>query len=150
MKKICNFINHLGPDILLASAAICTSHLIQSTRAGAYFGLALSDKFTLSNVENHFAKDNADYDYASGSSNLLHTVLTSYLGKDDWSANLLKFINNELGTQIPTKVKELLFRHHGVAVKMDEFYKAIQRDKSTPFPSGNLKELLPQNMRGNH
>jgi len=114
------------------------------------FGLALSDKFTLSNIENHFAKDNTDYDYASSSSNLMHTVLTSYLGKDDWSANLSKFTNDELGTQIPTKVKELLSRHHGVAVKMDEFYKAIQRDKSTPFPSGNLKELLHQNTRGNH
>ena len=41
MKKIFNFINHLGPGILLASAAIGTSHLIQSTRAGAYFGLEL-------------------------------------------------------------------------------------------------------------
>ncbi|MEC8460697.1 MAG: hypothetical protein VXY77_00625 [Pseudomonadota bacterium] len=41
------------------------------------FGLAVSDKFTSSNIENHFAKDNADYDYASGSSHLLHTVLTS-------------------------------------------------------------------------
>lgn len=114
------------------------------------FGLALSDKFTLSNIENHFAKDNADYDYASGSSNLMHTVLTSYLGKDDWRANLAKFANDELGTQIPMKVKELLSKHQDVAVKMDKFYKAIQRDKSTPFPSGNLKELLPQNTRGNH
>ena len=114
------------------------------------FGLALSDKFTLSNIEHHFAKDNADYDYASGSSNLMHTVLTSYLGKDDWSVSLAKFTNDEFGTQIPTKVKELLSRHHGIAVKMDEFYKAIQRDKSTPLPSGNLKELLPQNTRGNH
>ena len=30
MKKIIDFINHLGPGILLASAAIGTSHLIQS------------------------------------------------------------------------------------------------------------------------
>lgn len=114
------------------------------------FGLALSDKFTLSNIENYFAKDNAYYDYASGSSNLMHTVLTSYLGKDDWNVNLAKFTNDELGTQIPAIVKGLLSRHHGVAVKMDAFYKAIQRDKSTHFPSGNLKELLPKNTRGNH
>ena len=37
---------------------------------------------------------------------VMHTVLTSYLGKDDWSVNLAKFTNDELGTQIPTKVKE--------------------------------------------
>ena len=113
------------------------------------FGLALSDNFMLSNIENNFAKNNADYDYASGSSNLLHTVLTSYLGKDDWSASLEKFTNDEFGTQIPTRVKGLLSRHHGAAVKMDEFHKAIQRDKSTPFPSGNLQELLPKNTRSN-
>lgn len=114
------------------------------------FGLSLSDKFTLSNIENHFTKDNADYDYASGSSNLMHTVLSSYLGKEDWTDNLAKFTNDELGTQIPTKVKGLLSKHHEVAVKMDEFYEAIQRDKSTHFPSGNLKKLLPKNIRGNH
>ena len=55
------------------------------------FGLALSDKFTLSNIEKHFMEDNNLYDYASGPINLLHSVLTSYLGKDNWDAMLLSF-----------------------------------------------------------
>lgn len=108
------------------------------------FGLALSDKFTLSNFENQFAKNNTDYDYASGSSNLMHTVLTRYLGKDDWSANLAKFTKDEFGKKIPSGVKRLLSKHHGIAEKMDEFYKAIQRDKSTTFALEDLNDLLPK------
>lgn len=41
LKQITRFINNLGPGILAASAAIGASHLIQSTRAGGYFGFEL-------------------------------------------------------------------------------------------------------------
>ncbi len=41
MQKIIRFLNNLGPGILAASAAIGVSHLIQSTRAGGYFGFEL-------------------------------------------------------------------------------------------------------------
>jgi Mn2+/Fe2+ NRAMP family transporter len=40
-KNINNFIKNIGPGILMASAGIGMSHLIQSTRAGAYFGFEL-------------------------------------------------------------------------------------------------------------
>ncbi|MBT6539178.1 MAG: hypothetical protein HOL58_06800 [Francisellaceae bacterium] len=108
------------------------------------FGLALSDKFTLSNIEKHFIKDNANYDYASSAVNLMHTVLTSYLGKNNWDMILSKFTDPKFDINIPISVKRLLSKYHGVALKMHEFYKAIQRDKSTPFPSSELKELLPK------
>ncbi len=39
MKNIAKFINKLGPGMLYAAAAIGVSHLVQSTRAGAEFGL---------------------------------------------------------------------------------------------------------------
>jgi Mn2+/Fe2+ NRAMP family transporter len=41
MQQIIRFLNNLGPGILAASAAIGASHLIQSTRAGGYFGFEL-------------------------------------------------------------------------------------------------------------
>lgn len=41
MRQIIRFLNNLGPGILAASAAIGASHLIQSTRAGGYFGFEL-------------------------------------------------------------------------------------------------------------
>ncbi len=108
------------------------------------FGLALSDKFTLSNIEKHFIKDNANYDYASSTVNLMHTVLTSYFDKDNWDMILSKFTDPKFDINIPISVKRLLSKYHDVALKMHEFYKAIQRDKSTPFPSSELKELLPK------
>ena len=108
------------------------------------FGLALSDKFTLSNIEKHFIKNNANYDYASGTVNLMHTVLTSYLGKDNWDTILSKFTDPKFDINIPIGVKRLLTKYHSVALKMHEFYKAIQSDKSTPFPSSELNALLPK------
>ncbi len=37
--SIVRFLQILGPGIIAASAIIGNSHLIQSTRAGGYFGL---------------------------------------------------------------------------------------------------------------
>lgn len=82
------------------------------------------------------------YDYASSTVNLMHTVLTSYLGKDNWDMILSKFIDPKFDINIPISVKKLLSKYHGVALKMHEFYKAIQSDKSTPFPSSELNALL--------
>ncbi len=41
MKRLTALYNSLGPGILFAAAAIGVSHLVQSTRAGAEYGLAL-------------------------------------------------------------------------------------------------------------
>ena len=41
ISSILNFLKILGPGIIAASAAIGNSHLIQSTRAGGYFGFEL-------------------------------------------------------------------------------------------------------------
>ena len=45
-----NFWKSLGPGILFAGAAIGTSHLVQSTRAGAMFGLGLLGIIIFANV----------------------------------------------------------------------------------------------------
>jgi hypothetical protein len=44
------------------------------------FGLALSQKFQLSSVEEDFFRDNVTYDRASGIVNLLHCLIT-YMNK---------------------------------------------------------------------
>jgi Mn2+/Fe2+ NRAMP family transporter len=38
-KMYAHYINKLGPGLLMASAAVGVSHLVQSTRAGVYYGL---------------------------------------------------------------------------------------------------------------
>ena len=109
------------------------------------FGLALSDKFTLSNIEKHFMEDNNLYDYASGPINLLHSVLTSYLGKDNWDAMLLSFTESNFDRNIPIGINKLLSKYCGLALKMDTFYSSIQKDKSYPYPSNDLIHLLHEN-----
>ena len=41
MKNISEFLNKLGPGLMYAGAAVGVSHLVQSTKAGAQFGLQL-------------------------------------------------------------------------------------------------------------
>jgi Mn2+/Fe2+ NRAMP family transporter len=45
-----NFLNALGPGLLWAGAAVGVSHLVQSTRAGASFGLELLGLVIIANV----------------------------------------------------------------------------------------------------
>ena len=44
------FLSKLGPGILFASTAIGVSHLVQSTRAGADYGLTLIAAILLANL----------------------------------------------------------------------------------------------------
>ena len=50
MDKIRNLLRIMGPGLLYAGAAIGVSHLVQSTRAGAYFGFELIWAIILANL----------------------------------------------------------------------------------------------------
>ncbi|KTD19418.1 hypothetical protein [Legionella israelensis] len=79
------------------------------------FGLSLSKRFDLSTSEKHFFEDNKNYDRCSFSINLLHSVLTSYLGNTNWDQTLNDYLNNKLSVDIPREVKALLSKHAAVA-----------------------------------
>ena len=49
MKKLFSKFQVLGPSILWASAAIGVSHIVQSTRAGANFGIIMLYAVILAN-----------------------------------------------------------------------------------------------------
>lgn len=106
------------------------------------FGLALSKKFDLSITEQNFVNDNKNYDRCSYSVNLLHGVLTTYAGKEYWDKTLNDYLTNKLSIKLPDKIKEILSKNAPIAEKMHEFYKEIQKDKSTPYPSNQLNVLL--------
>ena len=99
------------------------------------FGLALSNKFDLSMTENNFIKDHENYDRCSYSVNLLHGVLTAYAEKEHWDKTLSDYLTNKLSIKLPDKINEILSKNASIAEKMHKFYKEIQKDKSTPFPS---------------
>lgn len=68
-KSTSNFIKTLGPGILFASTAIGVSHLVQSTRAGADFGLALIPFVLAANIFKYpFFEFGSRYANATGTS----------------------------------------------------------------------------------
>lgn len=71
-KRASGFWQFFGPGVLFAGAAIGTSHLVQSTRAGAVFGLGLFAIVILANVVKYPAfRFGPQYATATGQS-LLH------------------------------------------------------------------------------
>jgi hypothetical protein len=106
------------------------------------FGLALTDKFTLSNIEKKFIKDHKNYDDASCIVNFMHSVLSSYLGKKDWDSILSKFNDPNFEINIPISVKRLLSKYSNIALIMHKFFKAAQKDKSTLYPATELEKLI--------
>jgi len=106
------------------------------------FGLALSKKFDLSMTEQIFVNDNKNYDRCSYAFNLLHGVLITYAGKEHWDKPLSDFLTNKLSIKLPDKINEILSKNAPIAEKMHEFYREIQKDKSTPYPSNQLNSLL--------
>ncbi|MCB9196414.1 MAG: Nramp family divalent metal transporter [Flavobacteriales bacterium] len=68
-SKRSNFLKTLGPGILFASTAIGVSHLVQSTQAGAYYGLGLVWAVLLANVLKYpFFEYGSRYANATGKS----------------------------------------------------------------------------------
>ncbi|HAT7873650.1 hypothetical protein [Legionella pneumophila] len=112
------------------------------------FGLALSKKFDLSMTEHHFVKDHEHYDRCSYSVNLLHGVLTAYAGKDHWDQTLSDYLTNKFSIKLPDKINEILSKNAPIAEKMHIFYKEIQKDKSTPFPSNHMNGMLESVWQG--
>ena len=75
-----------GPGLLFTGAAIGTSHLVQSTRAGAMFGVALIGDIILANILKYTAfRFGGDFAHARGKS-----LLTGYRELGPWA--LLLFI----------------------------------------------------------
>jgi len=80
-----NFLRTLGPGVLFAGAAIGTSHLVQSTRAGATFGLGLFLVIVFANfIKYPFYRFGPLYTVATGDS-----ILQGYRSIGRWALVLL-------------------------------------------------------------
>ena len=67
MNRLSKSIHYLGPGIIAASAAVGTSHLVQSTRAGTYFGFELLWLIVLINLIKYlFIENGYRYTGATG------------------------------------------------------------------------------------
>lgn len=87
MRKLSAIISKFGPGLLYAAAAIGVSHLVQSTRAGALFGIELIYIIVLANIIKYpFFKIGPLYTAATGK-----TLLDGYKKLGSW-AIILFFI----------------------------------------------------------
>jgi hypothetical protein len=102
------------------------------------FGLVLSNEFNLNDIEIDFMQDNVSYDYASGSVNLLHSIITNFLGKEI----ILKEFYENKPQILEGKIEAVIQKHMPISLIMDKFYSSIQKDKSYLYPSDDLLKIL--------
>jgi hypothetical protein len=109
------------------------------------FGLALSEKFELSIAEAAFLKQHRHYDEACAAVNLLHCIIISIFGKDQWEKKLHELIQSE-PTQLTPILAACIKRYGSIALMMDDFFQKLQKDsKSTPYPASCINGLLTKN-----
>lgn len=106
------------------------------------FGLALSTKFDLSEAESAFLKHHQTYDQACASVNLLHCLMTSFFGNEEWEMRLRENIT-ETCQKVPLAVANVIQRDTPLALLMDSFFCKLQKEsKSTPYPAKDVEALL--------
>lgn len=106
------------------------------------FGLALSSKFDLTTAETEFLKQHQSYDQACAAVNLLHCVITSLFGKDNWEIRLREYLAGRIGN-VPPAINTIINRYAPIALLMDEFFQKLQFErKSTPYPATQIEKLL--------
>ncbi|MDP1974392.1 MAG: protein kinase family protein, partial [Alphaproteobacteria bacterium] len=106
------------------------------------FGLALSSKFELTKSEIEFLNIHRHYDTYSTITNLLHCIITTLFGKDNWEIRLQEYLHNE-EKKLPLFIETMIRRYAPIAFAMDEFYQKLQKkSKLTPYPLRHLETLI--------
>lgn len=101
------------------------------------FGLALSQEFELSEQESQFLQNNRYYDDAGCAINLLHSIVSSLCGKNTFIAQYHKSPLEGVDDQI----QDIIQKYMPISLLVEQFYRDIQKDKSTPYPSKKLEIL---------
>lgn len=106
------------------------------------FGLALSTQFDLTQAERGFFNAHRSYDRCAAIVNLLHSVITSLFGKDQWDKKLQAYTQKG-DMDLPPYLTALVETYILIALVMDKFYRALQKtSKLTPYPAAHLEKLL--------
>jgi len=104
------------------------------------FGLSTSLAFDLSHEEKAFFNHNQSFDQAAVFLNLLHTIITTYYGHDEWIQNLKKYID---GHYDKLSVDPFIQKYADLAFVMDGFYMKLQKEsKETAYPARMIGDLL--------
>jgi len=105
------------------------------------FGLALASKFDLTEAEIAFLRFHRTYDRCVSIVSLLHCLITSSFGKDEWPRfrHYINVDHQELAPALSARIK----RYGPIAVVMSDFYRDLQKEtKLRQFPAIELQRLL--------
>ncbi|MGD9592974.1 MAG: hypothetical protein AB7V32_10675 [Candidatus Berkiella sp.] len=111
------------------------------------FGLALSSAFDLSPSERAFLKTHQHYDQSCAAVNLIHCIITSIFGKEQWVDKLQDCLEKE-NKQLSPFINTIIKKYGPVALMMDTFFVQLQNEsKQTPYPEKLLDDLLLQSFK---
>ena len=103
------------------------------------FGLAFANRFDLSAAEREFFDRNLEHDQGYAAMYLVNWLVTELHGTGDRAARLAAVRQAARGElELPSPVAEVVARHAGTAVLMNDFYSRLQEDREASFPSGTL------------
>ena len=106
----------------------------------ADFGLALSDRFDLTDEERAFAKLNAGHDRAYITTQLVSWLVTEIAGTTE-RADRVEYVRRAAAghADLPEPAASVVARHAPAAVVLNDFYSSLFfESRETPFPDGAL------------
>jgi hypothetical protein len=72
---------------------------------------------------------------------LLHCIITSKFGRENWIASMRKFIEKN-NNDLPPAAHKLIMKYAPIALVMDKFYRNLQSvSKKTPYPQAELEQI---------
>lgn len=109
------------------------------------FGLAAAVNFDLTEAEKAFIAAHRSYDRFSMLTSLVHSIIVSQFGGDDWHNKLSSYLSGE--GLIPSSGTVLqggafLNKYGPMALCMGDFIRQLRRQKNTPYPYQELKRLF--------
>ncbi len=114
------------------------------------FGLALSDRFDLSDQEKAFLCEHRCYDRDYIAAHLVnHHVAERVRGERDRRRFVRAWAAGDRPRDVPASAAAILTRHAGTAVVFDDFHQSLmERSKQTPYPRAELERVRARERMG--
>jgi hypothetical protein len=108
------------------------------------FGLALADRFELSDSERAFFERHRGFDCATVLTSLVHAIFTRHAGERDWRDAFRAFLDGSLPPcdGMPDADRNFLTRRGPLWLAMGRFYERLRDDITTDFPAEQIRRLI--------
>ena len=106
------------------------------------FGLAISDRFELSKIEQDFFKQHHNYDRCYTMAFFVGYILCELFGAEDYDTILNGFITGSPSKILPTGIAEIVTQYAPMTALMNKFHRALKTEsKETVYPAKELERL---------